>query len=137
MNTIEQINEYLLQAEKFSNEFMPLQDALTPIKADLDKALNELREKSQNAEDLGDKVFYLNRYTDLVRKVEGLFEARSKRLQNTLQTLAKLVQADPSTKTQSANTEEESDIEDTAKQLNLTPEDCAAIFSILNKKNEE
>ena len=68
MDIVEQVNQYLLDVEKFSNEFLPLQDTLTPIKEDLNSALNELKEKSQNSTEISDKVFYLNRYTDLVKK---------------------------------------------------------------------
>lgn len=131
MNIIEQINEYLLETEKFSNEFLPLQNTLTPIKDDINKALEELKRKSQESEDLADKIFYLNRYTDLIKKVENIFESRSKRLQNSLQTLAKLVQS-------GANTDNSQIAEDDSMENEgnnkLSPEQCAAIFAIINKK---
>lgn len=123
MDIIEQVNQYLLDVEKFSNEFLPLQDTLTPIKDDLNAALNELKEKSQNSTELSDKVFYLNRYTDLVKKVESIFEARSKRLQQSLQTLAKLA---PVNNLKTSSTEDE----DT--EVNLSPEQYAKIFAIIN-----
>ena len=126
MDIVEQVNQYLLDVEKFSNEFLPLQDTLTPIKEDLNSALNELKEKSQNSTEISDKVFYLNRYTDLVKKVESIFEARSKRLQQSLQTLAKL--------TSVTGNKPVTDTDDENNETNLTPEQYAKIFAILNNK---
>lgn len=126
MDIIEQVNQYLLDVEKFSNEFLPLQDTLTPIKEDLNSALNELKEKSQNSTEISDKVFYLNRYTDLVKKVESIFEARSKRLQQSLQTLAKL--------TPVTGNKPVTDTNDENNETNLSPEQYAKIFAILNNK---
>nr|DAU15751.1 MAG TPA: hypothetical protein [Caudoviricetes sp.] len=126
MDIVEQVNQYLLDVEKFSNEFLPLQDTLTPIKEDLNSALNELKEKSQNSTEISDKVFYLNRYTDLVKKVESIFEARSKRLQQSLQTLAKL--------TPVTGNKPVTDTDDENNETNLTPEQYAKIFAILNNK---
>lgn len=126
MDIIEQVNQYLLDVEKFSNEFLPLQDTLTPIKEDLNSALNELKEKSQNSTEISDKVFYLNRYTDLVKKVESIFEARSKRLQQSLQTLAKL--------TSVTGNKPVTDTDNEDNETNLTPEQYAKIFAILNNR---
>lgn len=126
MDIVEQVNQYLLDVEKFSNEFLPLQDTLTPIKEDLNSALNELKEKSQNSTEISDKVFYLNRYTDLVKKVESIFEARSKRLQQSLQTLAKL--------TPVTGNKPVTDTNDENNETNLSPEQYAKIFAILNNK---
>ena len=126
MDIVEQVNQYLLDVEKFSNEFLPLQDTLTPIKEDLNSALNELKEKSQNSTEISDKVFYLNRYTDLVKKVESIFEARSKRLQQSLQTLVKL--------TPVTGNKPVTDTDDENNETNLTPEQYAKIFAILNNK---
>ena len=126
MDIVEQVNQYLLDVEKFSNEFLPLQDTLTPIKEDLNSALNELKEKSQNSTEISDKVFYLNRYTDLVKKVESIFEARSKRLQQSLQKLAKL--------TPVTGNKPVTDTDDENNETNLTPEQYAKIFAILNNK---
>lgn len=106
--------------------FYLLQDTLTPIKEDLNSALNELKEKSQNSTEISDKVFYLNRYTDLVKKVESIFEARSKRLQQSLQTLAKL--------TPVTGNKPVTDTDDENNETNLTPEQYAKIFAILNNK---
>lgn len=126
MDIIEQVNQYLLDVEKFSNEFLPLQDTLTPIKEDLNSALNELKEKSQNSTEISDKVFYLNRYTDLVKKVESIFEARSKRLQQSLQALAKL--------TPVTGNKPVIDTDNENNETNLSPEQYAKIFAILNNK---
>lgn len=125
---IEKINDYLLESETFANEFLPLKETLTPIQVDFQKALSELKEKSANADDLADKVFYLNRYTDLVRKVESVFDIRSKRLQQTIAMLNKLPSV--STDDNTDNTEVNSlNTETETKQL--TPEQANEIMMIL------
>lgn len=127
-NIIEKINDYLLESETFANEFLPLKETLTPIQVDFQKALSELKEKSANADDLADKVFYLNRYTDLVRKVESVFDIRSKRLQQTIAMLNKLPSV--STDDNTDNTEVNSlNTETETKQL--TPEQANEIMMIL------
>lgn len=126
---IEKVNNYLLESENFANEFLPLKETLTPIQEDFRSALQQLQQKSEEAEDLADKVFYLNRYTDLVKKVETVFDTRSKRLQQTLTMLAKL----PSTYTEDTNiTEEIEKQNDEIEDKNLTPEQANEILKILN-----
>lgn len=121
---IDTINKLLLESENFSNEFLPLQDTLNPIKEDLNSTLQELREKAKNSTNTADKVFYLNRYTDLIKKVESIFEARGKRLQQTLQTLSKL--------SPSVTTNEVKNATDNVNNDNdLTPEQCNEILKIL------
>lgn len=128
-NIIEKVNNYLLESENFANEFLPLKETLTPIQEDFRSALQQLQQKSEEAEDLADKVFYLNRYTDLVKKVETVFDTRSKRLQQTLTMLAKL----PSTYTEDTNiTEEIEKQNDEIEDKNLTPEQANEILKILN-----
>ena len=123
---VEQINNCLVEVEKFSNEFLPLQNTLSPIQENLNNTLQDLKYKSENSTDLSDKVFYFNRYTDLVKKVEGIFEARSKRLQQTLQTLSKL------SPTRFNN--QDSIENDGTEDARLTPEQCNTILKILNNK---
>lgn len=128
-NIIEKVNNYLLESENFANEFLPLKETLTPIQEDFHSALQQLQQKSEEAEDLADKVFYLNRYTDLVKKVETVFDTRSKRLQQTLTMLAKL----PSTYTEDTNiTEDNEKQNDEIEDKNLTPEQANEILKILN-----
>lgn len=127
MNMIEQINQYLLDTENFSNEFLPIRETLMPVKNDLDIALKELMTKAQNSTDVADKVFYINRYTDLVKKVESIFDAHNKRLLNILQTSAKLT-ASP-TDSGSQKNLDNNDEDDKV----LTPEQCSAIIKILNQ----
>ena len=137
-NIIEKVNNYLLESEAFANEFLPLKETLSPIQNDFQMALLELQQKSAEAEDLADKVFYINRYTDLVKKVESVFDTRSKRLQQTLTMLAKL----PPALTE-ANTDEEVkqmvEGEENAESTTLTPEQANEILKILNqtKKGQE
>lgn len=129
---IDKVNELLLDSETFSNEFLPLRDTLTPIKSDLDSALKELKEKSENSTEISDKVFYLNRYTDLLKKVESIFEARGKRLQQTLQTLTKLSATITSI-------DDASEIENNIATVtdSLSPEQCNAIMKILNEQKDK
>lgn len=137
-NIIEKVNNYLLESEAFANEFLPLKETLSPIQNDFQMALLELQQKSAEAEDLADKVFYINRYTDLVRKVENVFDTRSKRLQQTLTMLAKL----PPALTETNNEEETKQIvegEESTESTTLTPEQANEILKILNqtKKGQE
>lgn len=128
-NIIEKINNYLLESENFANEFLPLKETLEPIQKDFKQALSELKQKSEDAEDLADKVFYINRYTDLIKKLETVFDTRSKRLQQTLSMLTKL----PTTCTE--NKEEQTDNlqTDEEKTQNLTPEQANEILMILKQ----
>lgn len=126
-NTIETINKFLLESEQFSNDFLPLNETLTPIKADIKSTLDELKSKAETSTDIADRVFYLNRYTDLLKKVESIFEARGKRLQQTLQTLSKIDMSNISKDDlEAVNSENES----------LTPEQCNAIIKILNNSEK-
>lgn len=125
-NIIEKVNNYLLDSEAFANEFLPLRDTLSPIQRDFQAALADLKNKADNAEDLADRVFYINRYTDLVRKVESVFDTRSKRLQQTLTMLMKQPELPTKNDIEDTNTAEE-DIENTA----LTPEQANKILEIL------
>lgn len=130
-NIVEKINNYLLESESFANEFLPLKETLMPIQQDFQSALSELKQKSESAEDLADKVFYINRYTDLVKKVEGVFDTRSKRLQQTLTMLAKLPPVATDTVADVSQTDEEQ--ETNAK---LTPEQANEILKILNQTKQ-
>lgn len=127
-NIIEKVNNYLLDSEAFANEFLPLRDTLSPIQRDFQTALADLKNKADNAEDLADRVFYINRYTDLVRKVESVFDTRSKRLQQTLTMLMKQPELPTKNDIEDTNTAEE-DIENTA----LTPEQANKILEILRE----
>lgn len=124
-STIETINKFLLESEQFSNDFLPLNETLTPIKADIKSTLEELKSKAEASTDIADRVFYLNRYTDLLKKVESIFEARGKRLQQTLQTLSKI----------DMNSISKDNLEAVASENeSLTPEQCNAIIKILNNE---
>lgn len=126
---IERVNDYLLDSEAFANEFLPLRETLTPIQKDFQSALSELKIKAANADNIADRVFYINRYTDLVRKVEGVFDTRSKRLQQTLSMLMKLSPELPSTNIEENN---DSNIEN-SEQSPLTPEQANKILQVLNE----
>lgn len=130
MDIIEQVNQYLLETEKFSNDFLPLQDTLNPIKNNLEEALKKLKIKSESSNNLEDEVFYLNRYTDLIKKVESIFEAKNKRLQQTLYTLTKLLPvANLNNNDQNKNTETEN--------INISPEKLNEIIKILQNDDKE
>lgn len=125
---IERVNDYLLDSEAFANEFLPLRETLTPIQKDFQFALNELKTKAESADNIADKVFYINRYTDLVRKVEGVFDTRSKRLQQTLSMLMKLPDL-PSTSDES----EENSVQEELEKSPLTPEQANKILQVLRE----
>lgn len=130
MDIIEQVNQYLLETEKFSNDFLPLQDTLNPIRNNLEEALKKLKIKSESSSNLEDEVFYLNRYTDLIKKVESIFEAKNKRLQQTLYTLTKLLPvANLNNNDQNKNTETEN--------VNISPEKLNEIIKILQNDDKE
>lgn len=123
------VNNYLVDSENFANEFLPLRETLTPIQQDFKSALEELKRKSETATELSDKVFYLNRYTDLVKKVESVFDTRSKRLQQTLSMLMKLPDMSDSTELQTDDSNS-----DEFDNSNITPEQANEILKILNNK---
>lgn len=126
---IERVNDYLLDSEAFANEFLPLRETLTPIQKDFQSALSELKTKAEDADNIADRVFYINRYTDLVRKVEGVFDTRSKRLQQTLSMLMKLPDLPNTTDTEeNSNTNIEN-----SEQSPLTPEQANKILQVLNE----
>lgn len=130
MDIIEQVNQYLLETEKFSNDFLPLQDTLNPIRNNLEEALKKLKIKSESSNNLEDEVFYLNRYTDLIKKVESIFEAKNKRLQQTLYTLTKLLPvANLNNNDQNKNAETEN--------VNISPEKLNEIIKILQNDDKE
>lgn len=130
---ISKINNYLLESEEFANDFLPLKDTLNPIKNDFNNTLQELKNKAENSEDLADRVFYLNRYTDLVKKVESVFDTRSKRLQQTLSMLTKLSPALLGANTDNTENENIDDLENNNDNKPLTPEQANEILKILNK----
>lgn len=124
---INKINNYLLDTEAYANDFLPLKETLEPIQHDFKQALAELKEKSQTATELGDRVFYINRYTDLVKKVESVFDTRSKRLQQTLSMLTKLPAIQDVENVDNEQTE--TDVDSTP----LTPEQANKIMQILRE----
>lgn len=129
---IEKLNNYILKTEELADSFLPLESALAPIQEDFQTALQDLKDKATNADELSDRVFYINRYTDLVKKVEGIFDTRSKRLQQTLSLVSKLSlpQQDILVDEQEAEEEERTD------GKNLTPEQANEIIKILNATKE-
>lgn len=127
---IERVNDYLLDSEAFANEFLPLRETLTPIQKDFQSALNELKTKAESADNIADRVFYINRYTDLVRKVEGVFDTRSKRLQQTLSMLMKLPELPPETDNEDNSVQEE------MENSPLTPEQANKILQVLRETNK-
>lgn len=127
---IERVNDYLLDSEAFANEFLPLRETLTPIQKDFQSALNELKTKAEDADNTADRVFYINRYTDLVKKVESVFDTRSKRLQQTLSMLMKLPELPPETDNEDNSVQEE------MENSPLTPEQANKILQVLRETNK-
>lgn len=130
---INKLNELLLDTETFSDEFLPLKNTLEPIKEDFNNALQNLRDNIRNSSDISDKIFYINRYADLIRKIESIFDSHSKRLQQSLYILSKN-QNQASNETVS-NTDSSSTIDD--EEIMFSPEDCEKIISIIKKDNKE
>lgn len=134
-NKIEKLSQELIALETLSKDYLPLDEKLKPLKQDLDFALEEIRQKVNTSDDVADKVFYLNRYADLIKKVESIFDNQSKRIQNSLQTLIK-ANAIMTTTTQSVDSENNLD-EKTKDSVNLSPVQCNAILNILNQSKKE
>lgn len=128
---IEQLNNYLLETEKLADDFLPLKATLEPIQKDFKEALDEFKSKASGSTELSDKTFYINRYVDLVKKAESVFDMRSKRLQQTVSMLSKL-----SLDNDTLNKVAENDVENVDKDINITPEQANAILQILNNKGK-
>lgn len=127
---IKKINDYLVETENYASEFLPLKETLEPIQNDFQSALQILKQKSNEATDVADRVFYINRYTDLIKKIEGVFDTRSKRLQNTISILSKLNLSN----TTDTEQPEEQVFEDTGTPL--APEQANEILKILQETNK-
>lgn len=134
-NKIEKLSQELIALETLSKDYLPLDEKLKPLKQDLDFALEEIRQKVNTSDDVADKVFYLNRYADLIKKVESIFDNQSKRIQNSLQTLIK-ANAIMTTTIQSVDSENNLD-EKIKDSVNLSPVQCNAILNILNQSKKE
>lgn len=130
---INKLNELLLDTETFSDEFLPLKNTLEPIKEDFNNALQNLRDNIRNSSDISDKIFYINRYADLIRKIESIFDSHSKRLQQSLYTLSK--NQNQTNNETTLNTDNLSTIDD--EEIMFSPEDCEKIISIIKKDNKE
>ena len=127
---IKKINDYLVETENYASEFLPLKETLEPIQNDFQSALQTLKQKSNEATDVADRVFYINRYTDLIKIIEGVFDTRSKRLQNTISILSKLNLPN----TTDTEQPEEQVFEDTGTPL--APEQANEILKILQETNK-
>lgn len=130
---INKLNELLLDTETFSDEFLPLKNTLEPIKEDFNNALQNLRDNIRNSSDISDKIFYINRYADLIRKIESIFDSHSKRLQQSLYTLSK--NQNQTNNETILNTDNSSTIDD--EEIMFSPEDYEKIISIIKKDNKE
>lgn len=132
-NIIEKLNSCLLDTENLANNFLPLDETLSTIKDDVSSTLTELKTMSETSEELSDKVFYINRYTDLIKKIDSIFDARARRLQNSLSMLSKLALV-PGMDTQTIN-DSKSGVDNS--ESSLSPEQCAKIFAILQNEDRE
>lgn len=130
------LSQKLLDVEQLADTVMPLESALSAIQMDIADSLAELKIKSENSEDFADKIFYLNRYADLVKKIDSIFDNQIKRTQNSLSVLSKLnliSKTDP-------NTIDVNNSDDgllNRNFANLTPEQCARIFAILQETEDK
>lgn len=131
-DVIKELSKYVLETENLANDFLPLKDKLNNIKEDLNKTLDSLEEKVNNSDDLSDKFFYTNRYVDLLKKVDSIFDNRSKRIQYAISTLIKAQAVEDNNDLGSDNKDDTITSDDT--NINLSPEDAMAIVQILNKQ---
>ena len=131
-DVIKELSKYVLETENLANDFLPLKDKLNNIKEDLNKTLDSLEEKVNNSDDLSDKFFYTNRYVDLLKKVDSIFDNRSKRIQYAISTLIKAQAVEDNNDLGSNNKNDTITPDDT--NINLSPEDAMAIVQILNKQ---
>lgn len=137
---IEKLSQELIALETLSKDYLPLDEKLKPLKQDLDFALEEIRQKVNNSDDVADKVFYLNRYADLIKKVESIFDNQSKRIQNSLQTIIKAesMLSTSQNPTVTHNTDSDDENENGQNEtITLSPIQCNKILSILNENNKE
>ena len=131
-DVIKELSKYVLETESLANDFLPLKDKLNNIKEDLNKTLDSLEEKVNSSDDLSDKFFYTNRYVDLLKKVDSIFDNRSKRIQYAISTLIKAQAVEDNNSLGSNNKDDTITPDDT--NINLSPEDAMAIVQILNKQ---
>lgn len=132
---IKNLNQCLLDTENLANDFLPLDSTLSIIKSDVNTILAELKKTSEDSEELSDKVFYINRYADLVKKIDSIFDARTKRIQNSLSILSKMALI-PGINAASSN-ETDADENSEAEGNGLSPEQCAKIFAVLQEGKED
>lgn len=125
------INDMLVETEKCANEFLPLKDKLNYIQNNFNNSLSELKQNAENADNIADRVFYTNKYLDLIKRAESIFDMRSKRLQQTVSMLSKL----------SLDTaindviSEDADSEENKKKL--TPEQANALLKVINDIHQQ
>lgn len=131
-DVIKELSKYVLETENLANDFLPLKDKLNNIKEDLNKTLDSLEEKVNSSDDLSDKFFYTNRYVDLLKKVDSIFDNRSRRIQYAISTLIKAQAVEDNNSLGSNNKDDTITPDDT--NINLSPEDAMAIVQILNKQ---
>lgn len=132
INIIKELSKYILDTENLANEFLPLDTNLKAVKDDLDSTLSTLKTKIDTSTELSDQVFYMNRYLDLVKKVDSVFDTRSKRIQYALSTLIKV--QDSVEKNDLLNDNTSNNIENNENNVSnaeLSPEDAMKIVELL------
>lgn len=122
-SVLESLHEQLIATESLASTYLPLNESLDGIKNDLNSVLNTLKNKAANSTDIADRTFYVNKYLDLVKNVESVFDARSKRIQQAIGLLIKT-----SEKNIVSSDEIDSTSDDDAQ---LTPEQANEILKIL------
>lgn len=133
---IEQISKSLLDVETVGERFLPLQATLNPVKEDLVSILSNFRTNIENSEYLSDRLYYMDKYIDLVKKVDSIFDAKSKRLQLALQAILK-AEIEKSKMSSGSENSNDSDNIDEAPEDMLAPEQVNEILKILNGNNKE
>lgn len=122
-SVLESLHEQLIATESLASTYLPLNESLDGIKDDLNSVLSTLKNKAANSTDIADRTFYVNKYLDLVKNVESVFDARSKRIQQAIGLLIKT-----SEKNIISSDEIDSISDD---DVQLTPEQANEILKIL------
>lgn len=122
-SVLESLHEQLIATESLASTYLPLNESLDGIKDDLNSVLSTLKNKAANSTDTADRTFYVNKYLDLVKNVESVFDARSKRIQQAIGLLIKT-----SEKNIISSDEIDSISDD---DVQLTPEQANEILKIL------
>ena len=128
-NYEQKIVEFLLSSENLYRQLFPIETLLQPVKENVYNTLNELKYNTENSNDLSDKIFYINKYIDILYNINNLFDNQTKRLQQTLLAISKISSNDELKNNENKESSKE------RENKSLTPEQCNEILAILRKND--